>query len=245
MNYINNIKNKLVSHTSYKTGPYSTLWYNDDLNKVCITFTPRGGCSVSFQQYLDLVGLLSDGFKYDNFIHKYRSNIFIPNIKYKPMKELIDNNYTIIKFIMNPYIRAVSIYRVQQSHNLSFREYLKQLVNNETKYFNLSDRVHLHPQYIDGEEKFITKYIKINENEKYTIKLKNNELYTFDTSKFTSIHHGKKSDNTNFVGDLKKDIVNQNLPKSYKFFYDDEIKSLVDIFYKNDVEKYKFNFEDF
>ena len=41
---------------------------------------------------------------------------------------------------MNPYIRAVSIYRAQTSHNLSFREYLKQLIGNNIDYFNENDK---------------------------------------------------------------------------------------------------------
>ena len=32
-------------------------------------------------------------------------------------------------------------------------------------------------------------------------------------------------------------------PKSYKYFYDDEIKNLVDIFYKKDIIKYGFTFD--
>jgi hypothetical protein len=147
---------------------------------------------------------------------------------------------------MNPYIRAVSIYRVQTSHNLSFREYLRQLVNNKIDYFNKNDKYHYHTQYIDGEEKIITKYIKINENEKYTTPLSDGTLYTIDVNKYTSRHHGKKNaENTTFCGDLPKDIVNKNLPKSYKYFYDEEIKIMVETLYKKDIEKYDYSFEDF
>ena len=242
MSIIDCIKNKDLAHTSFGKNIYSNLWYVDNKNKICITFTPRGGCSISFQQYLDLVGLLDDGLNYNSFIHNYRTKIFVPNIPYISIDNLIEKKYTFIKFIMNPYIRAVSIYRAQQSHNLSFREYLKQLVNNEIDYFDSNDKFHYHPQYIEGEEKIITKYIKINENEKYTIQLHNNELYEIDVNKFTSLHHGKKIDNTDFCGDLPRNIINKKLPKSYKYFYDEEIKNLVYIFYKSDIEKYNFNF---
>jgi hypothetical protein len=146
---------------------------------------------------------------------------------------------------MNPYIRAVSIYRTQSSHNLSFREYLHQLINNEINYFNTIDREHLHPQYIKDEEQIITKYIKINENEKYTIKLEDGTLYELDVNKYSSVHHGIKTNITEFCGDIPRNIVNKNLPKSYKYFYDDEIKSMVDKYYKDDIEKYGFSFENF
>jgi hypothetical protein len=144
---------------------------------------------------------------------------------------------------MNPYIRTVSIFRAQSSHNLSFREYLKQLINNELSYFNDADLYHYQQQYIDGEEKLITKYIKTNENEKYTIKLQNGMDYIIDVNKYTSGHHGLRTDYNEFCGDVLKDTINTSLPKTYKWFYDDEIKGLVDIFYKQDIEKYGFTFD--
>ena len=152
--YKNNITKSNAGKTEFGNSIYSNLWYLDTQNKLCITFTPRGGCSISFQLYLDLLGLLEDALKYNNFIHYYRCDLFIPNIPYISIDTLIDNKYTFIKFIINPYIRAVSIYRAQTSHNLSFREYLKQLNNDEISYFNDNDKYHLHPQYIEGEEKF-------------------------------------------------------------------------------------------
>ncbi len=244
-----NIKERYLSYTIYGNSVYSNLWYVDNKNKICMSFTPRGGCSISFMAYLDLVGLLNDGLDHNNFIHVYRCDIFNNQISYKDINELIKEKYTFIKFIMNPYIRAVSIYRAQTSHNLSFREYLKQLINNKISYFNENDLYHLNPQYIEGEEFIITKYIKINENEKYLLKLENGENYELDVNKYSkhaNTHHGKKNiENTEFCGDKPLNTIYNNLPKSYKYFYDDEIKKMVDIYYKNDIEKYFFDFDDF
>lgn len=242
---IDNIRNTKASFTVYGNSDYSNLWYVDNLNKICITFSPRGGCSVAFQQYLDLLGLLNDGLNYDDhkhFIHKYRCEIFHPNINYKKMDELIEQKYTFVKFIMNPYIRAVTVYRNQTSVSVSFREYLKLHINNQINYNN-ADLYHSREQYIDGEENIITKYIKINENETYNIRLNNNSLYELNANKYNSVHHGKKTNNNDFCGDIPKDIINKNLPKNYKCFYDSEIKNLVDIIYKNDIKKYNFNFD--
>lgn len=240
--YTQSIKKSKASKTKFGKNIYSNLWYVDNINKVCFTFTPRGGCSISFQQYLDLIGLLNDALKYDLFVHKYRCDIFDKNIPYVHINKLVHSKYIFIKFIMNPYIRAVSIFRVQTSHNLSFRQYLKQLVNNEISYFNDNDKYHLHPQYIEGEEHIITKYIVINEYEKYMIKLYNNTNYEIDVNKYTSNHHGIKSSCNDFLGDVALNEVNEKLPISYKFFYDNEIKNLVDIYYKKDIEKYNFSF---
>ena len=228
----------------YSNTIYSNLWYCDDKNKVCITFTPRGGCSIAFKCYLDLIGKLDEGEKYNDFIHYYRCEVFNKTLKLNNINNLINEKYTFIKFIMNPYIRAVSIYLAQTSHNLSFKNYVKQLVNNEIDYFNDNDKYHIHPQYIEGEENIITKYIKINENEKYTIKLNNGKNYILDVNKYNSLHHHKKYDIIIYVGDKPKDEIKNNnlIPKSYKYFYDDEIKLLVEQFYKKDIEKYNFTF---
>ena len=243
---IKSVLEKQVSRTTYGNSIYSILWYTDDKNKLCITFTPRGGCSIAFQQYLDLVGLLEDGLNMDPFIHTYRNEIFIKSTTCKDINDLIKEKYTFIKFIMNPYIRAVSIYRIQISHNLSFREYLKQLVNNEIDYFCENDKFHLYPQYIEGEEEIITKYIKINENETYPITLSDGNNYLLNVNKYSSSHHGcKNENNVSFSGDKPLNIIKNDLPKSYKLFYDDEIKKLVDIYYKNDIEKYGFTFDNF
>lgn len=103
---------------------------------------------------------------------------------------------------------------------------------------------HLHQQYIPDEEKIITKYIKIDKNETFEIKLFDGTSYKLDVNKYTSCHHGKKYDNTHFCGDLLKNNINGFLPKSYKYFYDEEIKKMVDTYYKQDIEHYGYSFDD-
>jgi hypothetical protein len=239
---IKNIKEKHICITNYGTSIYGDLFYCDNKNKICMSFTPRGGCSISFQQYLDLVGLLKDGLDHNTFIHIYRSDILHINVPHIDINKLIQEQFTFIKFVMNPYIRAVSIFRAQTSHNLSFRQYLEELINNKIDYFNDNDKYHYHQQYIDGEEQIITKYIKIDKNETFEITLSDGTLYNLDVNKYTSSHHGIKTSNTEFCGDLLKDDVNEKLPKSYKYFYDEEIKKMVDIYYKQDIENYGYSF---
>ena len=59
------------------------------------------------------------------------------------------------------------------------------------------------------------------------------------------INNGKKNINNNqFCGDILLSYVYNNLPSSYKYFYDEEIKMLVYNYYKDDTDKYNFKFED-
>lgn len=101
-NMIKNIKKSGAFVSNFNSGHiYSNLLYGDSKNKICICFTPRGGCSVSFQCYLDLFGLLNDGLSYHPFIHNDRCDIFHRFINYKDINDLKKENYKIIKFVMN------------------------------------------------------------------------------------------------------------------------------------------------
>lgn len=244
---LSNFKKTDICYTKYGNSMYSELWYCDNKNKICITFSPRAGCSIAFQQFLDLVGLLNDGLKYNNYghIHAYRIDFMHKYIKNVNINDLINKQYTFIKFIINPYIRAISIYRCFDSHNLSFREHLKQIINNKINYYSDNDKYHSQSQYIEGEENIITKYIKIDKNEIYQIKLNDNSLFTLDVNKYTSCHHGTKTNNTSFCGDEPKDIINNKLPKTYKYFYDDEIRKMVETIYEKDIKNYGYDFDDF
>jgi hypothetical protein len=73
--------------------------------------------------------------------------------------------------------------------------------------------------------------------------LEDGTFYELDVNRYSSCHHGKKTSNTYFCGDIPKDQVNECLPSSYKYFYDDEIKQMVETYYKDDIEKYGFSFD--
>ena len=192
-----------------------------------------------------MVGLLDDAENYSNWIHDYKMYIFIKNVPEINIDVLSKKKCNIIKSIVNPYSRAVSIWREQKSHTLSFRDYLKELVNNKISYFNENDKYHLKPQYIHGEEKFVTKYIKLDKYEKYDILLLDGTNYTVDVTKYISQHHAKRNKDINyFLGDIKLNDIYNKLPLSYKYFYDDEIKEMVYQYYKKDIDFYGYTFEE-
>ncbi len=240
---ISNVK-KTACFRTYVKLPGDYYYGNSDKN-ICFLWSPRAGCSITFKCYLDMAGLLDDAEKYSDWIHDYKTYIFINNIPEININELSKKTCNIIKTLVNPYSRAVSIWRTQNSHNLSFRDYLKELVNNKISYFNENDKYHLKPQYVDGEEKFVTKYIKLDNYEKYDITLLDGTIYTVDVTKYTSKHHAKRRDHINhFVGDIKIRDIYGKVPKSYKYFYDDEIKEMVYTYYKKDIDFYGYTFEE-
>jgi hypothetical protein len=219
--------------------------YGDKDKQIAFMWSPRGGCSITLKCFLDMVGLLEDAEKYSRWIHDFRVDLHTPNVPYISIPEMKKRGFNIIKTIVNPYSRAISIWRAQWSHNLSFRDYLKQLVNNQTDYFNDNDKYHLRPQYIPGEEQIVTKYIRLDKYEKYDALLPDGTFYNIDVTKYTSQHHAKRNDQIQyFVGDIILSDIHNVIPKSYKYFYDEEIKSLVYQYYKNDVDKYGYTFEE-
>ena len=236
--------NELIKHLK-QTSCFKSVHgiYGDSLHKIAVMWSPRAGCSITFQCFLDINNLLNEALNYNNFIHVYRMDIYQKNVPSIPLKQLIKENYIIIKSIVNPYSRAVSIWRghISMDKTISFKEYMKQLIN-ETIILSKMDRNHTIPQYITNEESYITKYIKLDLNETYTIQLNNETDYIIDINKYTSTHHGVKTEHTNYCGDIcRKDII---LPKSYKYFYDEETKKMVEDVYGIDIKMYNYSFED-
>jgi hypothetical protein len=234
--------NKIKSKNCFKS---NNEIYGDKDTKIAFMWSPRGGCSITFKCFLDIIGLLEDAENYNDWIHNYRMEIMWHNIPYLSIPDMKFNNYHIIKTIVNPYSRAVSIWRAQSSHNLSFNDYLKELVNDKISYFNNNDKYHLRPQYINGEEEIVTKYIKLDKYEKYDFQLSNGKYLVVDVTKYTSNHHAERNENINyFVGNIKLNDIHNIIPKSYKYFYNEEIKQMVYKYYKNDIEKYNYTFEE-
>jgi hypothetical protein len=106
------------------------------------------------------------------------------------------------------------------------------------------EKWHSRQQYIPGEKKIITKYVKISDNESYSIILKNGNEYEFNTNRFSSGHHAKKYPCTEFCGDVPRSIICKQLPDNYKWFYDNEIRGMVERLYRKDIKRYDFKFFD-
>ena len=224
---------------------YRNIIYCDNNNKIGVLITARSGCTITAKCFFDMVNLLDDANKVDNKdIHYFRTEYFLRFAQEFDVKQLIEDKYTIIKTIVNPYLRAVSIFRFMSNPQLTFRSFMQKLCNKDFKEFSDINKNHLMQQYIKNEEKYITKYIKIDNNESIDIVLNNGLQFIFDVNKYTSIHHSDRVDHNNFMGDkMLIDIINNN-PKNYKNFYDDNIVKLVSLFYKDDIEKYNYSFTD-
>ena len=154
---------------------------------------------------------------------------------------LINTDYLKLKFVRNPYARAVSSYLHLSINNLSFYQFLLNLLNNKYEYnIHYASQHHL----LEIKQKIYNEIVKIENidieieriNKKYNINLEYESV---------SDHHSiKKLDEKKYVGYIKYSDI-KNTP-SYTYFYDDErIKQLVYDIYKIDINLYNYTFEEF
>jgi len=108
-------------------------------------------------------------------------------------------------------------------------------VPGQSDHFTYHEQYHFQSQYIPDEEHFVSKYLCIDHGDKIMI-----GNFCFDISRYAGDHHSQKNKDVNeFVGDTPNSSLTR-LPSSYSFFYNDEIRHLVEIIYANDILHYQF-----
>ena len=184
--------------------------------------------------------------KHNSWIHNSRNRYYNKYGKVNK-KMILSNNNIKIKFVRNPYSRAVSSYihimktTLKKNFNNEDMSFYKFLLNLESRKYKCN--IHYNLQTINLEKKKIFDHIIKIENLKEEIenlnKLNNKNL----NYNFRSHHHIIKND---------IDINVSNIPFSkikkipyYKNFYNEETKKLVDKLYKLDIIRYNYTFEEF
>jgi hypothetical protein len=228
-------------------------------------FTPKAGCTGISKLFFNHIGEIEKAMSFGALTHQYRKIYSQTN----PVKFEHFNSKKIVKlkFVRNPYTRAVSSYfhliknrvyaeeiinfiGVKSIDEISFNMFLSFLATQNLKRCD----PHIGMQFLPGENQlfFFDEIIKIEEleerldsiNKKYKIKI------AFPLNLKKSNHHLKKIQTTElFVGDFPSTyFINGDTQKlaipNYKFFYNDEIKNKVENLYKLDFDAYKYFFLD-
>lgn len=222
----------------------------NDPKKIIFELSAKSNCTVITKMFFDYIGQLERALKFSSWIHDYRGKY--SRRQSLPLKNE-EKDYIKIKFIRNPYDRAVSSYfhvmktklhiRWRLNKKLSFNDFLD--IYHKIKNKRGSD--HIKPQTL-GREYLNINYFdeiihvedlesEINKiNKKYNLNLNCN----YDSHHWTCKNISEKKQY--FVGNLSyneisKLIKNNELP-DYDYFYNDEIRQKVNEIYKNDINLY-------
>lgn len=213
-------------------------------SRVVLGWSPKAGCTVVLKMFLNDCGLLEEALRYSNWVHDYRDAFLSPC----PVEAT--GIVARIKFVRNPYARAVSSYlsiclgRYRQfpmfDHfdHLSFEIFLQYLASG-----GLTSDFHLDKQYREGEH--YDEIVRIEDmdavmpllNQKYGLALNWN---------FSSGHHITKQPNltTEYQGAKDFSKVFYEIG-SYKQFYNETNRRLVQNIYADDILNYGYTYDDF
>lgn len=220
--------------------------------KCIIDWSPKSGCTVVKKMWFDRMGVLEQALCKTNWVHDFMPTYFKKFGGQVTQADLESDFFIKIKYVRNPYARAVS----------SFMHVAKtKLIQHFPADMNFRDFLHLIPERLDelgsGHWAVQNKYPEIIYDE--IIKIENihdkterlNKKYNLNlNSDRTSGHHSldlnheKINDAFNIPADAIKTLIRDNskpLP-TYDSFYNDEIKQMVDEFYGIDIESYQYEF---
>ena len=240
------IKNSGAFRYSWFDGvEHNSLLYGDSKRKIAYIMNPRAGCSVCFQFYLNSINpqLLKHANDYNSFIHAYREDILQKHIVKKKINDLINENYKFIKFVVNPYQRAVSSFRMIfncnnkncKKYDLTFNEFYRNLLNKQNLHlFDHNEISHTRPQYIKYEEKVKPIIYRIDKDKNKTINVNGLNI---NLNSLISPHHSKRNNETTNqkLHDIPRRDINKYLPKKYNKIYTPLNKILIDKYYKDDI----------
>ena len=239
----------------------------DEKSKLVMLWTPKAACTTACIMMFKHMGLLEDALKcYGNrciqftngWVHNYR-DVYYKKYGFVNMNDhILSKKYFIFKVIRNPYDRAVSLYlsiiaatTKENLKKISFDEFLKNIKINSGKFIvdneiDINITYHSCPQYVKDEEKYINKYVRLENGEKDINEINNLHNINLDINIDQNltpyyIKHSKIS-SENYLGDIPFDKLPSDIPTSYKCFYNELTKKLIEEIYADDIINYKYNF---
>jgi hypothetical protein len=224
----------------------------DHKSKLVMFWSPRAGGTAAVSMFYKNMGIFDAAIQEFPWIHHYTKNVFFEEHGFLDDKILNDPSYYKFKIVRDPYNRAVSCYFVLASMvynneydlNISFRDFLKKIKDD----FDFGHSINYHSTMQHSEnDKLLNKIIKIEEID--TIKeiddtcgTKLKESFDYILSKKSTHTTIKNRRITKLVADIPaRDLVSFGFP-DYLRFYDEETKELVTSIYKEDIERYGYQY---
>ncbi|KAB2488080.1 sulfotransferase family 2 domain-containing protein [Priestia endophytica] len=234
---------------------------------IILFWSPRSGCTSFVKWFFFQIGLLDKALQYNPWVHYYELEVYKrkPNYLQNLILEIMQSEKEIYKLVRNPYRRAVSSFIMftgnpiiwgdlttkmkQHFYNdknskegFSFKQFLQYLKTNGADVYSMDP--HFSQQYVGGEERYVNKYIYL-ENFNNNIRELENKYglvpAPLDQLSQSSHHFNSKMIHTgNYANVRTTDPSFPNFP-TFESFYDEETKMLVEEVFKKDFETYLYN----
>ena len=260
-NIFGRLKSKIIlgrflnKKTGIKTLP---LIYPD--KKICLFVNEKSGCTFATKWLFFHLGILDEAMEYDNWIHKYRYDIYYKQDRYRlNFISIFSNKYTRMKLVRSPYQRAVSSYihairtryatqelsrfldrEVNDENTFTFEEFVAYLEKTGVRKCNPHHRA-------QAEKAELTGYLKIDR----VVKLEGSiaefrrieDEYCLKPSDLDSLsksaHHHNRIESNEYCGDRKFSKREKNF-NQYQSFYNDELKDKIANLYASDFYQYNY-----
>jgi len=219
-------------------------------NNFIIDWAPKAACTIVTKQWFDQMGILEEALSYNPWVHCFREHVFYEKFGSVTTSHLESDDFIKIKYVRNPYSRAVSSYihgckfpglfENFEKKNPSFHVFLQGLASGKLS-INTGGN-HWRIQNCYPKVKY-DETIKIENLEPETKRL--NKKYNLNLKcNFTSDHHVEKNDKIdNFFNTPASEVKNyldENKIPEYDSFYNEEVINMVYEIYKTDIETYNY-----
>ena len=245
----------------------------DQKRKMVLLWSAKAGCSFTVKWFFYQMNLLDAANHYNPWIHDYREEVFYKSHGYREgIKDLRNNtgDYNVIKFVRNPYSRAVSslfhvskgyvrrdvwaeemkrinqfVPRILPSENgetISFKEFVEYLKSIDIASCDIHWREQVHP--LEKEGILTPDYVIKIENSLKEIPHLEQDLGLRKTNLHElreSGHHLKKVESTENVGGKRIAFSAAVSYPDFPSFYDQETMVSIYQIYKSDFEKYGYS----
>ena len=228
--------------------------------KIFLFVNEKAGCTFAIKWFFFQQGILEDALAYDEWIHKYRYDIYYKQDEYRlSFLAIRSNKHVRIKLVRSPYQRAVSSYihaiktnyanqelseflnrEITPIKTFTFEEFVAFLEQTGVRKCNPHHRIQTEKAELNGALK-IDRIIRL-ENAYPEFRRLENEfgLKASDLESFSqSLHHRNRVDSNEYCG-------NKEYPKrertfsQYQSFYNDALMKKIADIYACDFRQYNY-----